>query len=50
MALLRGVVLTPLPFVGHDHRFRRNPIATKLLLDRGTIGRVFAGHVPAGHS
>jgi predicted dehydrogenase len=31
-----GVVL----MVGHHHRFRRNPIATKLLLDRGTIGRV----------
>jgi predicted dehydrogenase len=26
--------------VGHHHRFRRNPIATKLLLDRGAIGRV----------
>src|SRR5215468_5127916 len=26
--------------VGHHHRFRRNPIAVKLLLDRGTIGRV----------
>ncbi len=31
-----GVVL----MVGHHHRFRRNPIATKLLLHRGTIGRV----------
>jgi predicted dehydrogenase len=31
-----GVVL----MVGHHHRFRRNPIAAKLLLDRGTIGRV----------
>lgn len=31
-----GVVL----MVGHHHRFRRNPIATRLLLDRGTIGRV----------
>ncbi len=31
-----GVVL----MVGHHHRFRRNPIATKLLLDRDTIGRV----------
>lgn len=31
-----GVVL----MVGHHHRFRRNPIATKLLLDRGIIGRV----------
>ena len=26
--------------VGHHHRFRRNPIATRLLLDRGAIGRV----------
>ena len=26
--------------VGHHHRFRRNPIATRLLLDRGTIGQV----------
>jgi predicted dehydrogenase len=25
--------------VGHQHRFRRNPIAAKLLLDRGVIGR-----------
>jgi predicted dehydrogenase len=31
-----GVVL----MVGHHHRFRRNPTATRLLLDRGTIGRV----------
>jgi len=31
-----GVVL----MVGHHHRFRRNPIAVKLLLDRGTIGAV----------
>jgi predicted dehydrogenase len=31
-----GVVL----MVGHHHRFRRNPIAARLLLDRGTIGRV----------
>src|SRR6185295_15408210 len=31
-----GVVL----MVGHHHRFRRNPMAAKLLLDRGTIGRV----------
>jgi myo-inositol 2-dehydrogenase/D-chiro-inositol 1-dehydrogenase len=31
-----GVVL----MVGHHHRFRRNPIATKMLLDRGVIGRV----------
>ncbi|HEX8969281.1 MAG TPA: Gfo/Idh/MocA family oxidoreductase [Chloroflexota bacterium] len=26
--------------VGHHHRFRRNPVATRLLLDRGAIGRV----------
>ena len=26
--------------VGHHHRFRRNPIAVKLLLDRQTIGSV----------
>jgi predicted dehydrogenase len=26
--------------VGHHHRFRRNPIATRLLLERGAIGRV----------
>ena len=26
--------------VGHHHRFRRNPVAVKLLLDRDTIGRV----------
>ena len=26
--------------VGHHHRFRRNPIATRLLLDRGAIGHV----------
>lgn len=31
-----GVVL----MVGHHHRFRRNPIAVKMLLDRGSIGRV----------
>jgi predicted dehydrogenase len=31
-----GVVL----MVGHHHRFRRNPVAVKLLLDRGNIGRV----------
>src|SRR5579871_2126885 len=31
-----GVVL----MVGHHHRFRRNPIAVKLLLDRDTIGAV----------
>ncbi|HEY3058891.1 MAG TPA: Gfo/Idh/MocA family oxidoreductase [Chloroflexota bacterium] len=31
-----GVVL----MVGHHHRFRRNGIAAKLLLDRGSIGRV----------
>ncbi len=31
-----GVVL----MVGHHHRFRRNPLAVKLLLDRGTIGAV----------
>jgi phthalate 4,5-cis-dihydrodiol dehydrogenase len=31
-----GVVL----MVGHHHRFRRNGIATKMLLDRGIIGRV----------
>ena len=31
-----GVVL----MVGHHHRFRRNPVAVKLLLDRGCIGRV----------
>jgi predicted dehydrogenase len=31
-----GVVL----MVGHHHRFRRNPVAVKLLLDRGAIGRV----------
>jgi predicted dehydrogenase len=31
-----GVVL----MVGHHHRFRRNPIATQLLLERGTIGPV----------
>jgi len=31
-----GVVL----MVGHHHRFRRNPVAAKLLLDRGIIGRV----------
>src|SRR5215207_2861717 len=26
--------------VGHHHRYRRNPIATRLLLDRQAIGRV----------
>jgi predicted dehydrogenase len=26
--------------VGHHHRFRRNPLATKLLLERGVIGHV----------
>jgi 1,5-anhydro-D-fructose reductase (1,5-anhydro-D-mannitol-forming) len=26
--------------VGHHHRFRRNPLAVKLLLERGRIGRV----------
>jgi predicted dehydrogenase len=31
-----GVVLMP----GHHHRFRRNPIAARLLLDRGVLGRV----------
>jgi predicted dehydrogenase len=31
-----GVVL----MVGHHHRFRRNPVAVKLLLERGRIGRV----------
>jgi myo-inositol 2-dehydrogenase / D-chiro-inositol 1-dehydrogenase len=31
-----GVVL----MVGHHHRFRRNPLAVKLLLERGRIGRV----------
>jgi predicted dehydrogenase len=31
-----GVVL----MVGHHHRFRRNPMAAKLLLDRGIIGKV----------
>jgi len=31
-----GVVL----MVGHHHRFRRNPIAVKLLLERGVVGRV----------
>lgn len=31
-----GVVL----MVGHHHRFRRNPVAVKMLLDRGSIGRV----------
>jgi predicted dehydrogenase len=31
-----GVVL----MVGHHHRFRRNPVAARLLLNRGTIGRV----------
>ncbi len=32
----KGLVL----MVGHHHRFRRNGIATRMLLDRGTIGRV----------
>jgi myo-inositol 2-dehydrogenase/D-chiro-inositol 1-dehydrogenase len=31
-----GVVL----MVGHHHRFRRNPIAAKMLLERGVIGSV----------
>jgi predicted dehydrogenase len=31
-----GVVL----MVGHHHRFRRNPIAAKMLLERGAIGAV----------
>jgi UDP-N-acetyl-2-amino-2-deoxyglucuronate dehydrogenase len=31
-----GVVLMP----GHHHRFRRNPVAARLLLDRGAIGTV----------
>jgi predicted dehydrogenase len=31
-----GVVL----MVGHHHRFRRNPVAAKMLLDRGIVGRV----------
>jgi predicted dehydrogenase len=31
-----GVVL----MVGHHHRFRRNPIAVKLLLERGVVGKV----------
>lgn len=31
-----GVVL----MVGHHHRFRRNPVAMRLLLNRGVIGRV----------
>jgi myo-inositol 2-dehydrogenase/D-chiro-inositol 1-dehydrogenase len=31
-----GVVL----MVGHHHRFRRNPIAAQLLLERGAIGKV----------
>ena len=26
--------------VGHHHRFRRNPVAVKMLLERGSIGRV----------